>query len=546
MRRLLLFGITLLLALVSGSRGRVPGLHAATGAAAIQHLVVIYQENSSFDHYFATYPVAANPPGEPAFTAAQGTPSVNGLTDTLLSQNPNSSQPFRLDRTQAYTCDQDHAYMAEQQAYNGGLVDKFVEYTEGKPDNARQYCHQDANGNYDTVVGYFDGNSTTALWNYAQHFAMSDNFFDTIFGQSTAGVLHLAAGDITNALCGDPSGIYENVPVCGKTPAASASTPAPANDNIGTIYADQDPFWDICSTSESYPFPMAAFTGRNIGDLLTNAGVSWGWFQGGFDMSADGGCYSSTHPLVAFDRATGVDPATDTVTVSQDYVPHHDPFQYVASTANPSHLSPSSVDMVGKTDQANHNYDLSWFWRAADAGNMPAVSFLKAPQYQNGHPGNSDPLDEQQFLVETLNRLQQLPEWQSTAVIIAWDDSDGWYDHVMPPIVNHSDTRLDAGCGSPTMGAPARCGYGPRLPLLIISPFARQNYVSHSLSDQSSITRLVEDTWLGGQRISPTSLDNIAGSLLDMFDFGQPPARPLMLDPATGEILRNSVQTEGR
>src|SRR5262249_32222281 len=207
--------------------------------------------------------------------------------------------------------------------------------------------------------------------------------------------------------------------------------------------------------------PMAAFTGRNIGDLLTGAGVSWGWFQGGFALGDDGGCYSSTHPLVAFDRATGVDPATDTVTVSQDYVPHHDPFQYVSSTANPSHLPPSSVDMVGNTDQANHNYDFSWFWRAADAGHMPAVSFLKAPQYQNGHPGNSDPLDEQQFLVETLNRLQQLSEWQSTAVIIAWDDSDGWYDHVMPPIVNHSDTRLDAGCGSPTMGAPARCGYGP-------------------------------------------------------------------------------------
>ena len=166
---------------------------------------------------------------------------------------------------------------------------------------------------------------------------------------------------------------------------------------------------------------------------------------------------------------------------------------------------------------------------------MPAVSFMKAPQYQNGHPGISNPLDEQQFLVETLNHLQRLAEWRSTAVIIAWDDSDGWYDHVMPPIVNHSATPLDTGCGEETAGAPIRCGYGPRLPFLLISPFARQNYVSHSLTDQTSITRFIEDTWLGGERISATSFDNLAGSLSDLFDVSEPNPVPLVLDPTTGQ-----------
>jgi Phosphoesterase family len=79
--------------------------------------------------------------------------------------------------------------------------------------------------------------------------------------------------------------------------------------------------------------------------------------------------------------------------------------------------------MVGKTDRANHLYDLSWFWTAARAGHLPAVSLLKAPAYQNGHPGNSDPLDEQVFLVTVLNFLQQLPEWRHMAVIIAWDEA---------------------------------------------------------------------------------------------------------------------------
>lgn len=540
MNRLGLVALALLAALALSGYRRPAATDAGKLPPAdrlpIQHLVVLYQENASFDHYFATYPVAANPPGEPAFTAAPHTPSVNGLTDTLLTHNPNASAPFRLDRTQAYTCDQDHAYLDEQKAYNGGLLDRFVENTEGTPASAQQYCHTDAAGRYDSVLGYFDGNTVTALWNYAQHFAISDNFFDTTFGQSTAGALHLAAADAAGALCGDPRMVYGSVPACltaGAEPPSSAATPAPTNGQTGTLYADTDPYWDICSTRASYALPAAAFGGRNIGDLLTGAGVTWGWFQGGFALGDDGACYATSHVLEAYDRVAGIDPAADTNTI-QDYVPHHNPFQYVASTANPSHLPPTSVAMVGRTDQANHLYDLSWFWRAAEAGNLPAVSLLKAPQYQNGHPGISDPLDEQQFLVETLNRLQRLPEWQSTAVIIAWDDSDGWYDHVMPPIVNHSNTPLDSGCGAETMGAPVRCGYGPRLPLLVISPFARPNTVSHSLGDQSSITRFIEDTWLGGERISATSFDNLAGSLLDLFDFGQTPARPLFLDPATG------------
>jgi phospholipase C len=510
--------------------------NSGPAATPIQHLVVIYQENASFDHYFGTYPNAANPPGEPAFTPAINTPTVNGLTNQLIAHNPNLSQPFRFDRSQGYTCDQDHAYADEQKAYDGGLVDAFVEHTEGKPFDSRQYCHVNADGRYDAVMGHFDGNSVTALWNYAQHFALSDNFFDTTFGQSTAGALHLAAADASGVTCGDPKHIFGDVPPClaaGASPPESVEVQAPSNGNTGTLYADSDPFWDICSTKSSYPNPAAAFEGRNVGDLLTQAGISWGWFQGGFSLGSAGVCYSNSHVLEAFDRATGVDPATDRNTI-QDYVPHHEPFQYFAPTANPAHLEPASASAVGHPDPANHQYDLSWFWQAADANNLPAVSFLKAPQYQNGHPGNSDPLDEQQFLVETINRLQRLPAWSNTAIVIAWDDSDGWYDHVMPPILNHSATTLDTGCGATSDGAPARCGYGPRLPLVVISPFSRGNYVSHSVSDQSSITQFIEDNWLSGQRISATSFDNFAGSLLDLFDFSRPPAQPLFLDPVTG------------
>ena len=504
----------------------------------IEHLVVIFQENHSFDSYFATYPVALNPPGQPQFHAQPGTPSVNGLTPTLIERNPNSSKPFRIDRTQSYTCDQDHEYTAEQKARNGGLMDQFPRFAARPPTNSRQFCHQSSTGQWDTVMGYFDGNTVTALWNYAQHFALSDNSFATMSGQSTRGALNLTAGDTFGVLCGPSTSVYGDVPECGG-PASATTTPAPTNGTLGTFVDDTDPYWDVCSHGK-----MAALTGRNIGDLLTAAEVTWGWFQSGFTRTSDGGC-SASHPLEAFDRATGVDPRMDPLRF-QDYVPHHNPFQYFASTANPQHLPPTSVAMVGKTDQANHLYDLTWFWQAARAGHLPAVSFIKAPAYQNGHPGNSNPLDEQVFLVNTLNRLQQMPEWRSMAVIIAFDDSDGWYDHVMPPIVNQSNTPLDFLCGERTDGPGARCGYGPRLPLLVLSPYARENYVSHTLTDQTSILRFIEDNWLGGGRISEISFDQIAGSLADMFDFSAPVMRQLILDTVTGLPVRSGRGADER
>ena len=113
--------------------------NAAETATPVKHLVVIFNENVSFDHYFATYPNAANPPGEPMFTAAPGTPKVNNLVSAgLLTNNPNftnktnggdAAEPFRLDRTQAATADQNHGYTAEQRAYNGGKADLFPRYT---------------------------------------------------------------------------------------------------------------------------------------------------------------------------------------------------------------------------------------------------------------------------------------------------------------------------------------------------------------------------------------------------------------------------------
>jgi phospholipase C len=228
-----------------------------------------------------------------------------------------------------------------------------------------------------------------------------------------------------------------------------------------------------------------------------------------------------------------------------DYSPHHNPFAYYKSTSNPKHLPPSSVKKIGQTDQANHQYDLTDFDAALSAGNLPAVSFLKAAAYQDGHPGNSDPLDEQQFVVSEINKLQKSKDWSSTAVIIAYDDSDGWYDHVTPPIVNGStDPANDQALCAPTKktkplrGYLDRCGYGPRQPLLVISPYSKTNFVDHSVTNQASILRFIEDNWKTG-RIGDGSFDASAGKLTNMFNFHQKPnTKPVLLDPKTGAVTK--------
>src|SRR5579872_4295100 len=358
----------------------------------IKHVVVIFQENISYDHYFGTYPNAVNPPGEPNFTSLANTPQSNGLTPTLLTHNPNLYNPFRLDPKHLgnlITCDEDHNYKDEQEAYNGGLLDKFVQFTGiGEVDNGVVKCGSGTNGNL--TMGYYDGNTVTGLWNYAQHFAMGDNSFDTEFGPSTPGAVDLISGETGGATDGSIGG--------------------------GAVIGDPDAAFDDCSGSTT-----VAMTGKNIGDILNEKGITWGWFEGGFKPTG------TTSGGKAICGATTPRTATDNVQVAA-YSAHHEPFQYYQSTSNPHHLAPTSVSMIGQTDQANHQYDLSDFWNAVNAGNMPAVSFLKAARAQDGHPANSDPLDEQVFLASTINKLENTPEWSSTAVFILYDDSDGWYD----------------------------------------------------------------------------------------------------------------------
>jgi len=535
----------LLLSPVAPAASRAQDVSSQTTAVTttpIKHVVVIFGENVSFDHYFGTYPQAVNPPGQPRFIARQGTPTVNNyvLSPTLLSSNPNlsvannpgASNPFRLNRNQALTASQNHSYLPEQQSFDLGQMDRFPLRTGkggGTPNTYPQVVNTTG-----LVMGYYDGNTVTGLWNYAQHFAMSDNSYNTTFGPSTPGAINLISGQTNGIIQGTAT----------HTPSGNEVA-----DGRGgfTMIGDAEALSDVCSNAGSF---NAEMSGKNVGDLLNTAGVTWGWFQGGFDLSI-----TNPNGSTGCSRST-VSPITGLT--EGDYVDHHQPFQFYASTRNVSHTRPTSTATIGlgtpaSPEPANHQYDIHDFFDALNAGNLPAVSFLKAASYQDGHPSNSNPLDEQAFIVNVVNALQLSPFWSTTAVIVAYDDSDGWYDHQQGAIINGSFSTQDAvsgtsACGvsgstavlpgpaSGGLGVNGRCSPGVRTPLLVISPWARPNFVDHTLTIQTSILLFIEQNWNLGF-IGGGSFDAIANPINAMFDFSQGTPQNtalLMLSPTTG------------
>ena len=532
-----LLGATALTLTVGSQVLAAPALTSdAKTATPIKHVVIIYGENVSFDHYFGTYPHAANPIGEPKFLARKDTQTdIDTLNHgNLLTENPNftnpqngagAANPFRLDVTQVATADQNHSYTPEQQAEDNGAADLFPLFTgHGTPGGAGAF------GTTGQVMGYYDGNTVSALWNYAQHFAMSDNARTDGYGPSTPGAIEVVSGQ-TN-------GMQIVLDTNGNT-----SYFVPDGQGGNTLINDVDPANDVCSSTSN----TSLFSGKNIGDLLNVARITWGSFMGGFNLSTTNpngttGCARSTI-------------STFTNTKEIDYIPHHAWFQYYTSTANPTHARPTSVAAIGHTlvphtktvDPANHEYDINDFFAAVQAGNFPSVSYLKAPAFQDAHAGYSDPADEQTFIVQVVNFLQQQKHLKDTAVIITYDDSDGWYDHSYAVPTSASYSTADAlngaaTCGTGTQkngvnGLPVngRCGPGVRIPFVVISKYARRNYVSHTPITQASVVRFIEDNWLSGARLGGGSFDESTGSIMDMFDFSAPKAEELFLSPQTGQ-----------
>jgi phospholipase C len=391
----------------TGDPGTAPDPAAAfTTTTPIKHVVIIFGENVSFDHYFATYPDALNLPRETPFVKADTTQKANNLktpldvnnsftatSTVLLTNNPNKTNvqngagavdPFRLTAKQASTADQNHAYGAEQAASNAGAMDLFP-LKAGVPTPGNIPMSPDPGTGM--VMGYYDGNTVTALWNYAQRFAMNDNSWTTQFGPSTPGAINLVSGQTNGA-----------INTVNPHPETLAGTLADDGHGGLTIIGDPQPDSDVCSDPANRPQIKMPDTSKNIGDLLNAKNITWGAFMGGFDLTivnSNGsfGCARVTNPTQG-----------PFASFSVDYIPHHAWFQYYPSTANLLHQRPSSLHAIGSSkaadgtaEPANHNYDSHDFFDAVAVGNLPAVSFepdrrAVVPRQRRQHPAGQQVL----------------------------------------------------------------------------------------------------------------------------------------------------------
>lgn len=384
----------------------------------IKHLVVIYQENRSYDNYFGTYPSA------PGFNALPGTPKAEGIPDGSynLDEKGNKVAPFLFTKEELQTPDVDHGFDDMAKAANGGKMDGFYMASEN---------HSKGTGRL--AMGYYDYNALPAYWQYAQHFSMADHFFQPVFGPSTPGALYLVAaqsGNAGNPMKGDPVPAY------------------------GPLGGDGGKRWE----------PL---TYKNIGDELSAKGVSWGWYQGGF--AAADNSYSS----------------------------HHNPFQYFSNYNN----------------YAGNLKDYNDLEKDIDNHTLPAVTYVKGAYGDDEHPGlgNQSSPTAEDFSVETINDIMKSDYWKDTAIIVTYDESGGYWDHVAPPQLQPSPDGL--------------AGAGPRIPALVISPYSKQNYVGHEQYDSTSILKFIEWNW-GVDALN--NRDASANNLLDLMDFSNPNFTPYM------------------
>ncbi len=375
---------------------------------AIDHLLVVTMQNNSFDHLFGTYP------------------NANGLDSSAASyqqvdQAGNTVKPYLL--TNMNPPGINHTATSYQIAYDSGKMDKY------------------AWENGDISMGYYDDTSIgTAqdgkqfgigvLWNYAQQYALSDNFFASAMASEPSNMLYMVAADVGTG--SDPYG-YPQLDAC-------TANLYQQNKAIGATIT-----------------PPLTF--QNVGDQLSAKNITWAWSQEYFANQQNETC--------------------------TNYVPQENPFQYFQSTANSANVQ---------------DFTMMGFRMQLSSGTLPSVMFVQPSPRHSMHPGNGNVADGIEWLDNFVQAVKSSAVWGSTAIIVVWDESGGWYDHVPPP--QQSGT----------------IGLGARVPVLVISPFAKTNYISHKQMDLVSILRFIQWNWALGPFSDPTEAarEQQSGDLCDL------------------------------
>jgi phospholipase C len=433
----------------SGRAGRIdPSIHK------IRHVVVIMQENRSFDSYFGTYP------------GAEGIPMRNGVPAVCVPDPASGTCQAPYHDQNDVNGGGPHNHAAATASIAGGRMDGFVAQAE----QAQKSCANADDpsctaGARPDVMGYHDRREIPNYWSYADNFVLQDHLFEP--NSSWSLPQHLFMVSEWSATCSVPS-------------VAMSCTNALDDPAIPA---------DMFPPGSNAPTPDYAWT--DLTYLLHANGISWGYY------------------VAAGDQPDCADDGMTCAATAQ-------------SAKTPGIWNPLPFfDTVRADGELGNIRPTSDFLAAAENGSLPAVSWVIPSQDVSEHPPASVTVG-MDYVTKLVNAVMRGPDWKSTAIFIAWDDWGGFYDHVVPPVVDAN-------------------GFGLRVPGLVISPYARRGLIDHQTLSFDAYAKFIEDDFLGGLRLDPRTdgrpdrrpdvRENLAavGNLMRDFDFRQKPRPPLLL-----------------
>jgi phospholipase C len=430
------------------------------GLHKIKHIIVIQQENRSFDSYFGTFPGADGIPmknGKPAVCVTD--PSTKHCVPPYADHaNVNGGGPHN------------HKNAAADIA--SGKMDGFIGQAEsgrkGCLDITDPACTNSANPD---VMGYHTASDIPNYWAYASDFVLQDHMFEPNAAWSLPAHLFLVSE--WSAYCTQ----HDNPSSC-------------TNAGLKTPKSDKPPSSPTIYGGKTLNQPDYAWT--DLTYLLDKSHVSWGYYV-----------------------VTGTEPDCQ-----NDAAETCAPVQQNSNT--PGLWNPLPFfDTVKADHQLGNIQSVDRFYAAAKSGNLPAVSWVVPSGAVSEHPPSPVSYG-QSYVTSVINAVMRSPDWDSTAIFLAWDDWGGFYDHVVPPAVDEN-------------------GYGLRVPAMVISPYAKRGYIDHQTLSFDAYDKFIEDDFLGGQRLNPATdgrpdprpdvreNEKILGNLINDFNFSQNPRPPLVL-----------------
>jgi phospholipase C len=446
MRTLSSIGAVALLSLaLFAFKGKENTYNTPPGIDKVKHVVVIYMENHSFDNLYGQFEGADGLKNAKAENIIQL--DATGQPYATLPPIPRSSafptnlpnNWFNIDQYVAadqVSPDVTHRFYQEQHQIDGGKMDKYALYN-----NTKGF-----------TMGYYT-TSELPLYAIAKQYTLCDHFFHSVFGGSFLNHQWLIAAAS---------------PVFSDAPAAIKAQFGPDGKLIKDGIVTPDGYAVNTAYSVNMPHPRNANpanlvpsqTNPTIGDRLSDKGVSWAWYSGGWNDAMAG------KPDASFQY-------------------HHQPFAYFAKYAD------------GTAAKKEHLKDETEFLTAAKNGTLPAVSFVKPIGLENEHPGESTIKGGESHAVALINAVLNGPNGKDVVIILTYDENGGFWDHVAPPVIDH-------------------WGPGTRIPALIISPFAKKSFVDHTSYETVSILAFIEKRW-GLQPLN--GRDQHADPLSHAFDF---------------------------